>query len=488
MSTHKEVTQKAVHSFKWSILTEIVSRTALPIIFVILARLLTPDDFGVVATAMIAISFAQIFWDAGLSKALIQSEETPEDAAHVVFWTNIFLGVLIYFTLFIAAPAIALFFNSPSSSPVLRVLGLQIVIASFSSVQQALFIRDLDFRGLFWIKLLSAFVPGLCSIPMALFGYGVWALVAGLLAGQILNCLLLWQRSTWRPKFTYNRELARKLFTFGFWVVGESLALWFVLWGDHLIVGKFLGIHDLGLYRTGCMIVAIIFGFVLGSFLPVLYPTLSRFQDNIPAMIKIFHQANRVVMALVLPMGVGVFLVGHEIASVLFGTKWQGIGFVLSIIGLTNGVTWIVGINTELYRSIGRPDINTKLMFMAIVYYLPSYFIAALFGLETFVYARLIVGTLGIFIHVYVCKKLFNFSPFYLWQAGKPMILSSMVMAIGVATLKWGILPLMNIPHVTISLAILIGAGVLIYLACLWFLDRNFVRETRSTIKKAALA
>ena len=131
MSTHKEVTQKAVHSFKWSILTEIVSRTALPIIFVILARLLTPDDFGVVATAMIAISFAQIFWDAGLSKALIQSEETPEDAAHVVFWTNIFLGVLIYFTLFISAPAIALFFNSPSSSPVLRVLGLQIVIASF---------------------------------------------------------------------------------------------------------------------------------------------------------------------------------------------------------------------------------------------------------------------------------------------------------------------------------------------------------------------
>lgn len=467
---------------------EIVSRTALPIIFVILARILTPDDFGVVATAMIAISFAQIFWDAGLSKALIQSEEILEDAAQVVFWTNILLAILIYIALFIAAPAIALFFNSPASSSVLRVMGFQIIIASFSSVQQALFIRDLDFRGLFWIKLLSAFIPGLCSIPMALFGYGVWALVAGLLAGQILNCWLLWHRSTWQPKFTYNRKSAKKLFTFGFWVVGESLAVWFVLWGDNLIVGKFLGVHDLGIYRTGCMIVTIIFGFALGSFLPVLYPTLSRFQDNIPAMIKIFHNANRLVMALVLPMGVGIFLIGHEIAFVLFGHKWQGIEFVLSIIGLTSGISWIVGINTELYRSIGRPDVNTKLMFMAVLYYLPLYFIAAPFGLQVFVYARLIVSTLGILIHVYVCNKLFNFSPFYLWQEGKPILLSTMAMAIGVSALKWGIMPLIEIPHIFVSLAILISAGSFIYLGCLWFFDRNFVRAMRAIIKKAALA
>ena len=181
------ITAKAVHSLKWSALMEIVSRTAQPIIFVILARLLTPADYGVMATAMIAISFSQMFWDAGLSKALIQTKAAPEDAAHVVFWTNVVLGLLIYILLYLAAPAIALFFKSPASGPVLRVLGIQIVIASLTSVQQALFVRDLDFRGLFWIKLLTAFIPGLFSIPLALKGFGIWALVTGSLVAQIIN-------------------------------------------------------------------------------------------------------------------------------------------------------------------------------------------------------------------------------------------------------------------------------------------------------------
>ncbi|MDD5222749.1 MAG: lipopolysaccharide biosynthesis protein [bacterium] len=486
MSIHEEVKKKAINSLKWSILVEIVNRTATPVIFIILARLLTPADFGIMATAMIAISFSQIFWDAGLSKALVQTREAPEDAAHIVFWTNIFLGVLIYFILFASAPAVALFFNSPASEPVLRVLGCQIVIASFSSVQQALFVRDLNFRILFWIKLVTAFVPVLCSIPLALSGYGVWALVIGSLAGQIINCLLLWRLSAWRPKFIYNKSLADKLFAFGFWVVGEGITIWLVLWGDNLIVGKFLGIHDLGVYRTGWMMVNFVFGIVLSPFIPVLYPTLSRLQDNIPAMIKIFLKVNRVIMALVLPIGVGLFLVGSDAAFVFFGNKWQGLGLVLSVIGLTNGITWTVGINTELYRSFGRPDVNTKLMFVAALYYLPSYYIAASFGLEIFVYARLIVGTLGILIHVYVCKKLFNISPFYLWHEGKNIIFSTAAMAFSVIIIKWGIMPVVHIPHIFISIMIIAGAGCLTYLGCLWYLDRPFILETRNLLKKVA--
>ena len=197
--SNQNITTKAVGSLKWSALTEIAARTAQPIIFVVLARLLAPTDFGVLATAMIVISFVQMFWDAGLSKALIQTKEVPENAAHVVFWTNLTLGIIIYTLLFAAAPYIAFFFKSPVTEPVLRVLGIQIIIASLASVQQALFVRDLDFRGLFWIKLLTVFIPALFSIPLALLGYGIWSLVTGTLAGQFFNLLLLWMRSPWRP-------------------------------------------------------------------------------------------------------------------------------------------------------------------------------------------------------------------------------------------------------------------------------------------------
>jgi len=464
---------------------EVVSRTAQPIIFVVLARLLTPNDFGVLATAMISISFAQMFWDAGLSKALIQTKEAPDEAAHVVFWTNIALGLLIYLLLFISAPAIAIFFNSPASGPVLQILGLQIIIASFSSVQQALFVRDLDFRGLFWIKLLTAFLPGLFSIPLALFGYGVWALVAGSLAGQIINCCLLWHRSIWRPKFIYSKILAGKLFSFGFWVILESLGAWLIVWGDSLIVGRFLGVHDLGVYQTGWMIVTIVFGLILNPFLPVLYPTFSRLQNDIPALKNIFHRVNRIVIALALPMSVGLLLVGPEIAALLFGPKWQGLGFVLGVLGFMNGMGWLVGINAELYRAMGRPDINTKLMFLTLLYYLPAYYIAAQSNLETFTITRMVVALIATPIHIYLCTRMLRVSPFYLWQEGKHMMLSVMAMAIGISMLKWGILPLIEITHVFLSLGTLICAGCIIYLGCLWLLDRSFILQTKNLFKKA---
>lgn len=488
MTNSEFITNKATRSLKWSALMEVVSRTAQPIIFIVLARLLTPNDFGVLATAMISISFAQMFWDAGLSKALIQTKEAPDEAAHVVFWTNMALGLLIYLLLFISAPAIAIFFNSPPSGPVLQIMGFQIIIASFSSVQQALFVRDLDFRGLFWIKLLTAFLPGLFSIPLALFGYGVWALVAGSLVGQIINCWLLWRRSIWRPKFIYNKILAGKLFSFGYWVILESFGTWLIVWGDNLIVGRFLGVHDLGVYQTGWMIVTIVFGLILNPFLPVLYPTFSRLQNDIPAMKYIFHRVNRVVIALALPAGTCLLLVGPEMATLLFGEEWQGLGFVLSVLGLTCSLSWLVSLNTELYRAMGRPDVNTKILWIYIAFLLPVLCFAAQYSLPVFTLIRFSAVLIGVSIQIYFGVKLLKVPVNYLWQEGKPMMLSAMAMAIAISALKWGILPLIDIPHVSISLAILISAGSLIYLRCLWLFDRNFVLTLRSIIKKAALA
>jgi len=482
---NQSITLKAMGSFKWSALMEVVSRTAAPIIFVVLARLLTPDDFGVMATAMIAISFSQMFWDAGLSKALIQTKAAPEEAAHVVFWTNVVLGFLIYLLLFISAPAIASFFKSPASGPVIQVLGIQIILASLTSVQQALFVRDLNFRGLFWIKLLTALIPALFSLPLALYGYGVWSLVAGSLIGQGINLYLLWRKSNWRPLFRYDWLVARSLFTFGFWVLLESIGAWLIVWGDNLIVGHFLGVHDLGVYRTGWMMVTIIFGLVLNPFLPVLYPTFSRMQDDLPALKSAFHRVNRVIFALALPMGTGLLLLGSETATILFGEKWQGLGFVLSMLGFMNGMAWLVGVNADLYRATGRPDMNTKLMYLSLLYYLPAYYLAAQHGLLAFTITRLAVALLAIPIHIYLCVVLLGISPFYIWEKGKSMLLSTVAMVAGISILKWGLFPFFLVHHAVASLGVMILAGSAIYIACLWLLDRDFILDTASLLKRA---
>jgi PST family polysaccharide transporter len=473
----KSVMHKAVSSAKWSVLLELVSSTAAPIVLVILARILTPEIFGVVAVASIAISFSQMFWDAGLSKALIQTETDQDDAANVVFWTNVFLGILIYLCLFFFAPIIAAFLNSPTSGPVLRVLGLQVVVGSLSSVQQALFVRGLSFHRLFWIKLLTSFIPGVFSIPMALYGYGVWALVAGSLAGQILNLFLLWFFSPWRPRLQYDLFLAGNILRFGFWVLAESFADWLLVWGDGMIISRYLGVHDLGVYKIGVTIILTIFGLTVNPFLPILFPSFSRLQHDLPALTRSFHKVVGFVMALALPMGIGLLLLGEDMAAVLFGNKWGELGFVLSILGMMKGLFGAVMINGDTFRAIGRPEISTKITFVQVLYFLPAYFIAAQSGLTVFVYVRLALVLTSIPIQIFLCKRILGVSFFYLWEDGKSAILAAITMGLCLQFLKWSVnYFVIGIPHILL-LALYILAGITVYTATLWLLDRPFIME-----------
>jgi O-antigen/teichoic acid export membrane protein len=476
-SEARNVADKAFGSVKWSALMEVVSRTAAPIVLLVLARILTPDVFGVVAIASIAISFSQILWDAGLSKALIQTESDQDKAANVVFWTNIVLGILVYLLLFFCAPIIAVYFKSPASAPVLRVLGLQIVIGSFSSVQQALFVRGLAFRGLFWIKLFTVFVPGLFSIPMAYFGYGVWALVAGTLAGQVMNLLLLWFYSHWRPKFHYDFQFARHILRFGYWVLAETLAGWLLVTSDSIIVGRYFGVHDMGVYRTGLTITTIAFGLTLSPFTPILFASFSRLQYDHSTLTRIFQKVVGLVMTLSLPMGAGLFLLGDIIATVCFGNKWAGLGIVLSILGLKEGLLWAVGVNSEVYRAMGRPDIMTKLMFVQVLYFLPAYFLAAQSGLTVFLYVRLALALTSIPIQLFLCNKLLGVSPYYLWENGKNSILATTAMTVCLQILKWSVDYLGIGTPCVMSLALLILAGIFIYAATMWLMDKPSVLE-----------
>ncbi len=483
-----QIGQRATSSVKWSALSEAVSRTAAPIVAVILARILTPTDFGILATAMVVISFAQMFWDAGLGKALIQTSEAPEAAADIVFWTNLGLGVLVYAAIYATAPRAAVFFRSPESEPVLRVLGLQVVLASLISVQQALFVRQLNFRILFWMRLLSALVAPVFSIPLALRGFGVWALVAGVLAGQLVSLVLVWRTSRWRPRRRYPLALARKLSSFGLWVVAESLGGWLIMWGDGLLVGRFLGVHDLGLYRTGWMLVTIVFGIVLNPLLPVLYPTFSRLQNDVPSLMAHFHGANRFIIALALPMGTGLLFLGPEVAEVLFGAGWEGLSLVLSVIGLGYASSWLVGINPEMYRALGRPDVNTKLSVGLLLYYVPAYLIAAQSSLETFLYVRCGVAVLSIPIHVIVYRRILGGSPYYLWTDGKPFILGASAMGISLALAKWCFHRTAPALPDAAGLAALITMGALVYAITVWLLDRKFVALSARLLRRAALA
>jgi len=429
--TEQQLINRIVNASKWSAFSEITSQAIRPLLFIILARLLTPEDYGVVAIAAMIISFSQVFWDAGLSKALIQREEDTEKTSNIVFWTNAALGVLIYVIVFVSAGFIAKFFKDPRVILVIQVQSLQIIIASLYSVQTALYQRQLNFRTLFWTRFITAVIPGVASIPLAYAGYGYWALVGGTLLGSMAQLIVLWKASPWRPRLEYDIELAKQLFSFGIWVTVEGLLSWFILWVDSIIIGNYLGSHYLGLYRTGNNFITMIFGLLINPLMPVLFSSFSRMQQDLEQLRNVFLKVSKLIAMIALPVGIGSFLIAEPLVAVIFGDKWHDMTPVIGFMGIMHGLSWLVGTNAEVYRAIGRPDLNTKIMFISLIYYLPAYLAAIPHGFITFLWARLGVACLSLPIHILVARKYLNLKILYFVANLKWVILASIMMSIG---------------------------------------------------------
>jgi len=414
---------KVISASKWSVLTDISSKAIGPLVFVVLARLLTPEDYGVVAAASIVIGFSQIFSDAGLSATLIQSRENAKKVANIVFWGNLSIALIVYLLICSFSDLIAKLFHDGRIADVLKVQSLILIFNGLSATHTALFRKRLDFQKLFWVRLFTVGAPGLASIPLAYFGFGYWALVAGTLFGAIFQVIILWKMSKWRPTFELDKKLVKKVFGFSGWVTLEGFLAWFFNWGDATIVGIYLSTKELGLFRTGNSFVVMIFGFLLSPLLPVLYSTFSTINNDNENLRSYFAKANKVIGFIVLPVSFSIFLFNHQIEEIVFGTKWVGVSEVFSIMALVYGLSWLVGANNDLYRAIGKPKINILIMGASLPFYATVYFLAVQKGLSTFLVARLALVLVMLPIHAVLSYKFVKYNYFILLNELKWIIM-----------------------------------------------------------------
>lgn len=418
-----------MNAVKWSLLTEAIPKIISPLVVVVLARLLTPSDYGVVAAAVIVISFCRVFWEAGMGKALIQRQSDVDIAADVAFWVNMGLSLLVSSLLFILAHAIALyFFHDLRVSTVIKVLTLQIILGALSSVPTALLQRELMYKQLFWVQFTTVAVPAFFSIPLAWNGLGYWALVVGTVVGQAGQVLILWNATTWRPSFRFPRNIAHEIVPFGAWVATDGLLGWFYVWGDSLIVGFFFGASTLGLYRLGNTLVLTIFGVLINSITPVIYNALSQSfydqkMDDLRAMLL---KAQAALFTLALPAGIGLLFFG-DLIPLFIGKQWKGIGPIISILGMKESLTWLTGINSDGYKAAGRPDIYTKILAFALVYHIPIYYIFVQYGLEVFLWSRIVLTIITEMVHFYMQDKFFKISIKSVFVNIQSVLLSSFV-------------------------------------------------------------
>ena len=481
-STH--VKHKAIKSVKWTSLMNFVSRSSRPVTMLILARILAPTDFGIMGVAMIAIGLAQVIQDFGLEKTLIQRETDLKESANIVFWTNTFIGILIYLLIFIGAPYIADFFHEERVANVLKILCFQIVLLSLTKVHIALLQRDFQFKKLFVSQLTIAFIPPLISIPLAFMGWGVWALVWGSLAGYSTQLIAVWFLSPWRPQFSFNLPLARELFGFGGWVTLEMIMSWLIGYGDSVLVGHFLGIHELGVYRIGITFLTLVYGVFFTPLMSVSYSSFSRLQSNILELKTSLLKITKLIATVSIPLTFILMLTAKLSSIIVFGEKWRGIEIVIILIGLKDGISWLIGLNPELYRAVGRPDINVKLLFIAVLYYLPVYVFAAPKGLLIFCIARLGVALIALILHLFVANRILQLKYTYLLDCIKSPLISALPL-IGILfagqsfinKIPWYAALVVLVPILTLS--------ILSYLLTLWVLDRKFIIQSFKLVKKA---
>ena len=396
-------------ALKWSFASELAAKVIQPVVFIILARLLTPEDFGVMTAAMMVIAFSQIFWEAGMGKALIQRQTDIEEAANAAFFINIALGIVIAGLLYLFAQPIAqTFFQDDRVTAVLQVMTLQVLLGALSSVQTALLQKEMGFKKLFWVRFATVSLPGLASIPLAWNGMGYCALVAGTLVGQLAQAIMLWRISPWRPKFNTNTVVTREIGKFGGWVGLTGLLTWFYAWADSLVVGHYLGSHDLGLYRTGNQFVSLAFVIIFGPILPVLYSHLSRLNSDKVKMRTTAESAISILSVIAIPISILFVAYSSELQEIVFGAKWTGIGVVIAAMAMMHGYSWLVGMNGEFYRAIGKPNYETVVTASTLIIYLGVYLYVINEGLDAFAWARMWLAVGALLLHVILLKYLLN--------------------------------------------------------------------------------
>lgn len=408
MVNSSELPGKVLSSIKWSAFSEIAAKVLPPVTFLLTARLLTPSDFGVAAMSSMVLSFASIIWEAGLSKALIQNqnEEKIGQMANVVFFTNLLLSIMVYFLVFVSSDLISQLFGDPRICDVLKVSGLMIFIGAFSSVQTALFQKEFAFKKLFYCRLIAAIVPGGTSVILAYHGFGYWALVWGSVVSSFLQTVMLWCLSQWRPSLRYDFDTAKELFHFSKWVMASAFLTWFYAWGDLFVIGFFFSTHEVGLYRTGNYLIVTIFSLFTTPLVPVMYSYFSKIQHDLNLVKSTLLYCSKIVISIIFPISVGLYLVRIPISNLIFGVNWNGIALVIGCLAITHGFTWVVGFNNEAYKAIGRPDVESKILFFCLLFYFVAYCLSAQINFEVFLAVRVFLAISSIIVHTYASRKI----------------------------------------------------------------------------------
>lgn len=431
----EKLNRQIVAASKWSVLSEIVAKLVTPITSMVLARILTPEAFGVVATISMITTFAEVFTDAGFQKYLIQHEfEDNKElffTTNVAFWSNLAMSFFIWIIIFLVREPLATMVGNPGLGNVVAIACISIPIGAFSSIQMALYKRDLNYKVLFKVRLVGVLIPVFVIIPLALIFRNFWALVVGDLIRAFILAVLLTYYSNWKPKLVYSLKRLKEMLSFTIWSMIEAISIWLTNYVDVFLVGTLLSQYYLGLYKTAISTVGLIMGLVTSASTPILFASLSRLQDDDTSFQTLFFQFQKIVGILVIPLGIGIYCYSDVVTSILLGSQWMEAAKFIGLWGLTSALMIVLAhYSSEVYRAKGKPKLSVLAQWLHIIVLWPTVIIAIRYGFEVLCTARALVRLEGILVNMILMYLVVSISPRMMLKNILPSCLAAFVMLV----------------------------------------------------------
>ena len=447
-----------ISNFIWRFAERCGAQAVTLIVSVVLARILTPNDFGTVSIVMVFITIMQVFVDSGLGAALIQKKDADDLDFSSVFYFNFVVCLILYVGMFMAAPYIAGFYNDSSLIAIVRVISLTIVISGVKGIQQSYVSRNMLFKRFFFATIGGTIFSAFLGIGMAYAGCGVWSIVAQQLSNAAIDTLILWITVKWRPKRMFSWSRLKELLSYGWKLLASSLLDTIYNNLRNLIIGKIYTSADLAYYNQGDKFPKVIVTNVNTSIDSVLLPSMAGEQDHSERVKSMTRRAIKTSTFIMAPLMMGLLFCAEPIVELLLTEKWLPCVPYLRIFCFTYMFWPIHTANLNAIKAMGRSDLFLKLEIIKKAMGLTLLLLTMRISVMAMAYSLIVSGILSQIINSWPNSKLLNYN--YLEQLRDILPSIAIASGMGICVYFVGFLPL----PIAITLMIQIIAGAIIYI------------------------
>lgn len=402
--------QKTVSGLTWSFIDNFAQLGLSFVIGIILARLLSPREFGLVGMTTIFIAISQSFIDSGFTQALIRKQNCTQADFSTVFFFNLALGILFFFVLFFSAPIISSFFNEPQLTLIVQVLALGLIINALTIVQRARLTKEINFKLQTKISIIATIISGIIGIWMAYTGYGVWSLVIKTLTGFVFTSLLLWLWNKWKPSLVFSKDSFKQMFSFGSKLLISGLIDTTYRNIYLLMIGKFFSATELGYYTRADQFSNLPSKNITGVIQRVSFPVLSSIQDDIPQLKAAYQKLIKSTMLITFILMFGMAAIAKPLVLTLIGVKWLPSVIYLQLLCFVGMFYPLHALNLNMLNVQGRSDLFLKLEIIKKLLAVPIIIISIFYGIKILILGMILLNLIGYYINSYWSGNFIDYS------------------------------------------------------------------------------